>query len=72
MRSGIARILADRRAHRGTSFYKIYKIFHDYDDPAPAYLRLIFLDFPIFLDLIGAAGRIGSELTLRILRDFSK
>jgi len=33
MRSGIARILADRRALRGTSFYKIYKIFHDYDEP---------------------------------------
>jgi len=34
MRSGIERILTERDALRGKSFYKIYKIFQDEEDEA--------------------------------------
>src|SRR5215203_5530231 len=68
MRSGIERILTERGALGGKSFYEIYRIFRN----EQACVRLRFLDFPIFLDSNSIADPIQSLLTLRILRESSK
>src|SRR5689334_1538638 len=65
MRSGIARILTDRRVPGAKSFYKIYMILPDWHVNRVPRIRLKFLDFPIFLDLGGPRG-------LRILEEYSK
>jgi len=60
MRSGIERILTDRRTLGGKSFYKIYEIFQVDPKSALPRFRLKFLDFPIFLDLNRPIGPLKS------------